>query len=287
MVEYYEALGLPRSASVDDIKKAYRKKALKWHPDKNPENKQYAEQRFKEIAEAYEVLSDKNKRDIYDRYGKDGLMGRGLGHLEPAVALNTCSTSAVPMMSSGTSLEDGTLSLEMLCPSVLVPTQERGSVFSLPQQTLSMANKLPPKELLRMDRNAWKLKRMGNLNLLLLMVCLQPEHPLGKHQGIVFVIAFLGTGQHLSLLTMMTLILIPPMKCIPGGICTLSKTRGSIGGEMRTMILRRTVSLTQMMDSRLRMMNLTLMSSSSMLHKNEIPYIGGKEKYVTSLIKAQ
>ncbi|KAJ6665531.1 hypothetical protein lerEdw1_003372 [Lerista edwardsae] len=77
MVEYYEALGLPRNASNDDIKKAYRKKALKWHPDKNPENKQYAEQRFKEIAEAYEVLSDRSKRDVYDRYGKDGLLGRG------------------------------------------------------------------------------------------------------------------------------------------------------------------------------------------------------------------
>ncbi|XP_061468981.1 dnaJ homolog subfamily B member 6-like [Rhineura floridana] len=77
MVEYYEALGLPRNASLDDIKKAYRKKALKWHPDKNPDSKQYAEQRFKEIAEAYEVLSDKTKRDVYDHYGKDGLMGRG------------------------------------------------------------------------------------------------------------------------------------------------------------------------------------------------------------------
>ncbi|XP_009994574.1 PREDICTED: dnaJ homolog subfamily B member 2 [Chaetura pelagica] len=75
MVDYYAALGVSRGASADDIKKAYRKAALKWHPDKNPDNKEYAEQRFKEIAEAYEVLSDKQKRDIYDRYGKDGLMG--------------------------------------------------------------------------------------------------------------------------------------------------------------------------------------------------------------------
>uniref|UniRef100_A0A8C5U2D1 DnaJ heat shock protein family (Hsp40) member B2 n=1 Tax=Malurus cyaneus samueli TaxID=2593467 RepID=A0A8C5U2D1_9PASS len=75
MVDYYEALGVSRNATADDIKKAYRKAALKWHPDKNPDNKEYAEQRFKEIAEAYEVLSDKQKRDVYDRYGKDGLMG--------------------------------------------------------------------------------------------------------------------------------------------------------------------------------------------------------------------
>ncbi|XP_025889308.1 dnaJ homolog subfamily B member 2 [Nothoprocta perdicaria] len=79
MVDYYEALGVSRDASADDIKKAYRKAALKWHPDKNPDNKEYAEQRFKEIAEAYEVLSDKQKRDVYDRYGKEGLMGAGPG----------------------------------------------------------------------------------------------------------------------------------------------------------------------------------------------------------------
>uniref|UniRef100_A0A674I523 J domain-containing protein n=1 Tax=Terrapene triunguis TaxID=2587831 RepID=A0A674I523_9SAUR len=57
----------------------YRKAALKWHPDKNPENKEHAERKFKEIAEAYEVLSDKSKRDLYDRYGKDGLTGTGTG----------------------------------------------------------------------------------------------------------------------------------------------------------------------------------------------------------------
>ncbi|XP_061465376.1 dnaJ homolog subfamily B member 6-like isoform X2 [Rhineura floridana] len=77
MVDYYQALGVPRNASPDDIKKAYRKKALQWHPDKNPDNKECAEQKFKEIAEAYEVLSDKSKREVYDRYGKDGLMGAG------------------------------------------------------------------------------------------------------------------------------------------------------------------------------------------------------------------
>ncbi|XP_057586996.1 dnaJ homolog subfamily B member 6 isoform X2 [Hippopotamus amphibius kiboko] len=83
MVDYYEVLGVQRHASPEDIKKAYRKLALKWHPDKNPENKEEAERKFKQVAEAYEVLSDAKKRDIYDRYGKEGLNGGGGGsHLD-------------------------------------------------------------------------------------------------------------------------------------------------------------------------------------------------------------
>ncbi|XP_012313789.1 dnaJ homolog subfamily B member 6 [Aotus nancymaae] len=79
MVDYYEVLGVQRHASPEDIKKAYRKLALKWHPDKNPENTEKAERKFKQVAEAYEVLSDAKKRDIYDKYGKEGLNGGGGG----------------------------------------------------------------------------------------------------------------------------------------------------------------------------------------------------------------
>lgn len=71
--DYYKTLGIAKGASDDDIKKAYRKLALKYHPDKN--KAPGAEEKFKEIAEAYEVLSDSKKRDIYDNYGEEGLKG--------------------------------------------------------------------------------------------------------------------------------------------------------------------------------------------------------------------
>lgn len=82
MVDYYEVLGVQRYASCADIKKAYHKVALKWHPDKNPENKEEAERKFKEVAEAYEVLSNDEKRDIYDKYGKEGLNGEGGSNID-------------------------------------------------------------------------------------------------------------------------------------------------------------------------------------------------------------
>jgi molecular chaperone DnaJ len=72
--DYYEVLGVSRSASDDEIKKAYRQLALKYHPDRNPGNKE-AEEKFKEAAEAYEVLSDAEKRRRYDQLGHDGLRG--------------------------------------------------------------------------------------------------------------------------------------------------------------------------------------------------------------------
>jgi len=76
--DYYEVLGLSKNASADEIKKAYRKVAMQYHPDRNPGDKS-AEEKFKEAAEAYEVLSDPDKKSQYDRFGHAGLSGNGRG----------------------------------------------------------------------------------------------------------------------------------------------------------------------------------------------------------------
>ena len=76
--DYYEVLGVPKGSSLDEIKKAYRKLAIKYHPDRNPGDKE-AEANFREATEAYEVLSDDKKRPLYDQYGFAGLEGMNQG----------------------------------------------------------------------------------------------------------------------------------------------------------------------------------------------------------------
>ena len=73
--DYYSILEVARTASIEEIKKSYRQIALKFHPDRNPGNKE-AEERFKEAAEAYEVLHDPEKRRLYDLYGHEGRVRR-------------------------------------------------------------------------------------------------------------------------------------------------------------------------------------------------------------------
>lgn len=82
--DYYDILGVTKTASEADLKKAYRKQAVEWHPDKHQDNKEAAEKRFKEINEAYQILSDKDKRSAYDQYGHSafspgGMPGGGAG----------------------------------------------------------------------------------------------------------------------------------------------------------------------------------------------------------------
>jgi len=74
--DYYKILGVSKTASDKEIKKAYKKLAVKHHPDKNPDDRKGSEARFKDIAEAYEVLIDKNKRQVFDEYGEEGLKGQ-------------------------------------------------------------------------------------------------------------------------------------------------------------------------------------------------------------------
>ena len=76
--DYYEVLGVSRSATGTEIKKAYRKLAIQYHPDKNPDNKD-AEEKFKEAAEAYEVLSNQETKQRYDQFGHQGMKGGGFG----------------------------------------------------------------------------------------------------------------------------------------------------------------------------------------------------------------
>jgi len=77
--DFYEVLGVTRTATADEIKASYRKAALKWHPDRNPANQPEAETNFRECTEAYSVLSDPEKRQVYDTYGHAGLSSSGGG----------------------------------------------------------------------------------------------------------------------------------------------------------------------------------------------------------------
>ena len=79
--DYYKILGISKDANEDEIRKAYKREALKYHPDKNINNKEVAEKNFKKVNDAYSILSDKEKKQQYDTFGKEG-MENGFGDAE-------------------------------------------------------------------------------------------------------------------------------------------------------------------------------------------------------------
>ena len=105
--DYYEVLGVDKSASADEIKRAYRKAAMKYHPDRNPGDKE-AEEKFKEAGEAYEVLSDEQKRQRYDQYGFAGVdpnfgagAGAGAGGFGTLGTFSVSSSAAAAVQAAG------------------------------------------------------------------------------------------------------------------------------------------------------------------------------------------
>ena len=113
--DYYEVLGVKKDADEAEIKKAYKRSAMKFHPDRNPDNKE-AEEKFKEASEAYEILSDAQKRAAYDRMGHSAFEGGGMGgSVTPfASSLNTSSRAG---------------------PSIAAPTLRRIATAALSSQS--------------------------------------------------------------------------------------------------------------------------------------------------------
>lgn len=104
--DYYEILGVSKSASDDELKKAYRKLAKQWHPDANPDNKEEAEKKFKEIGEAYEVLSNPEKRKMYDQFGTADPQQAGFGGFDGFGGFGSFGNGTYSYSTSGFGFDD-------------------------------------------------------------------------------------------------------------------------------------------------------------------------------------
>lgn len=142
MTDYYKVLGVPRDATDAQLKKAYRKLALKWHPDKNKDNAAAASEKFKEVGEAFAVLSDPKKRAVYDQHGADGLKGGvpdGRGG-----KLLLCAAVACLVCVEGR--DDHILTLPDCCslsptsPPILLQATQEEATRSLPRQLATFSN---------------------------------------------------------------------------------------------------------------------------------------------------
>lgn len=107
---YYEILGVSRDADATALKKAYRKLALRWHPDKNPNNQEEAQKKFQEITEAFSILNDPEKRRTYDQFGEEGLNngngGNLIGLITPLLSkFSEASFLAITLMDFGIRLD--------------------------------------------------------------------------------------------------------------------------------------------------------------------------------------
>jgi DnaJ-class molecular chaperone len=126
--DFYEILGVKRNATQDEIKKAYRKLARKWHPDVNPGNKE-AEQKFKEISQANDSLGDEKKRKLYDEFGEEGLQA-GSTRGKPGSTNSGASSSSRPGQGTG-KLSEGITATKIflaMSSSSAGHRQERGRV---------------------------------------------------------------------------------------------------------------------------------------------------------------
>lgn len=154
--DYYEVLGVGRNADKDEIKKAYRKLAMQYHPDRNPDDKE-AEEKFKEAAEAYEVLSNDEKKAMYDRYGHQGLRGGGAQGFEGFSNINDIFSHFSDIFGGGAFGSSGSIFEDIFGGGSQGRTRKRGT--GTPGSDLKVVLKLTMEEVAAGTTKKIKIKK--------------------------------------------------------------------------------------------------------------------------------